>query len=236
MISFIIPAYNEEALIGLCIDSIKREINRFGCVAEIIVVDNLSTDRTAAIATERGARVIECRTKGVTHARQAGFLAASWGLHAYIDADNILPDGWLDNVYALWHNQVVAISGPPYFYEESTIVTGLAALFFQLQRVAHRVGGASLQGGNFIVKRDALIAIGGHSTNIEFFGEDTDLAARLSKVGIVRVVPAMWIYSSSRRLRAQGVVRTAWTYTINYLSVSIFGRPATIKYSDFRGK
>ncbi|MFN4211965.1 MAG: glycosyltransferase family 2 protein, partial [Devosia sp.] len=49
-LAFVIPAYNEEALIGKCLESVIAEIARSGADAEVIVVNNASTDRTGEIA------------------------------------------------------------------------------------------------------------------------------------------------------------------------------------------
>ncbi|MZG53883.1 MAG: glycosyltransferase family 2 protein [Nitrospinae bacterium] len=58
-ISIIIPAYNEESSIGLVLNALPREK-----IHEIIVVDNGSTDETARVATENGARVVKEPKKG----------------------------------------------------------------------------------------------------------------------------------------------------------------------------
>ena len=53
LVSFVVPAYNEEALIGSCLAAITAEVSRAGCPAEIIIVNNGSTDDTSVIV-ERG--------------------------------------------------------------------------------------------------------------------------------------------------------------------------------------
>ena len=53
-ISIIIPAYNEEKSIGLVLKALPQRI-----IHEIIVVDNNSTDDTARVALEHGARVVK---------------------------------------------------------------------------------------------------------------------------------------------------------------------------------
>ena len=58
-ISIIIPAYNEESSIGLVLDALPQEK-----LHEIIVVDNGSTDATARVAQEHGARVVKESRKG----------------------------------------------------------------------------------------------------------------------------------------------------------------------------
>ena len=201
---------------------------------EIIVVDNNSTDATAAVALSQNVCVILESKKGLTHARQAGYRIASYDYQAYIDADNVVPPGWLDNIYELENPSVVALSGPPCYNNQSLFVRMLARMFYVLTQLSHRFVGASLQGGNFILKKWALDAIGGHSVDIEFYGEDTDLAMRLSKVGKIKLLPKMWIYSSDRRYVNQGTVKTVWIYAINYFSVHFMKKPITLKYRDFR--
>jgi glycosyltransferase involved in cell wall biosynthesis len=70
-ISVVIPALNEEAAIGRVVGEVPRHL-----VHEIIVVDNGSTDRTAAIATAAGARVVPEPTRGYGAACLAGARAA----------------------------------------------------------------------------------------------------------------------------------------------------------------
>ena len=67
-ISIIIPAYNEESSIGLVLDALPQEK-----IHEIIVVDNGSTDATARVAQEHGARVVKEPRKGYGSACLKGF-------------------------------------------------------------------------------------------------------------------------------------------------------------------
>ena len=57
MISFIIPAHNEEAWVGRCVSAIRSGLEALGEPHEIIVVDDASTDATASIAQQLGAQV-----------------------------------------------------------------------------------------------------------------------------------------------------------------------------------
>ena len=73
-ISFVIPALNEEAGIGLVLGEIPvSKLNKQGYEVEVIVVDNASTDRTAEIAREHGARVVYEANRGYGNAYKAGF-------------------------------------------------------------------------------------------------------------------------------------------------------------------
>src|SRR2546423_11986426 len=97
-ITVVVPAYNEEGLIGRCLDSLAAQ--DFAGPFEVIVVDNGSTDRTAAVARERGVRVLCEPRKGVCFARQTGTLAAAAPLVANLDADSYAEPDWLSRLVA----------------------------------------------------------------------------------------------------------------------------------------
>lgn len=239
-VSFIIPAFNEEQLLPICIASIQSEIERWHSFVdpttefEIIVVDNNSTDHTSDIAAKYNTILIVETKKGLTKARQAGYKIAKYEYHANIDADNYLPKYWLDNLLQLDDPNVVGISGPPYFKDQTLLIKMSVEIFYFFTRIIHRYIGPSMQGGNFVVKKSALDKIGGHNTDIQFYGEDTDLAVRLSAYGKIKLLRSLWIYSSDRRYIHQGFFNTVFTYTINYFSINFLRRPITKTYEDFR--
>ncbi len=91
-LSVIIPAWNEEKYIGRAIASLKRAAAVYererGGVAEIIVVDNNSSDRTADVARQHGARVVFEPVNNIGKARNAGARTARGKYIAFCDADN----------------------------------------------------------------------------------------------------------------------------------------------------
>jgi len=244
-ISFVIPAYNEEAIIAQCLLSVERELAHTPCDAEVVVVNNASTDRTREIALSfASVRVVDEPTKGLVWARSAGFKATTGELVANIDADTILPEGWLKKVLAQFEKspKLVALSGPFIYHDLSAITRFWVKVFYGLAYITYILNhyilhiGAMLQGGNFVFRRDSWEKVGGFDTSIHFYGEDTDVAKRLSKVGTVRWTFALPVYTSGRRLKAEGVVMMSMKYTINYLWITWFGRPYTKKYIDIRPK
>ena len=76
-----------------------------------------------------------------------------------------------------------------------------------------------LQGGNFILRREALEKIGGFDTSIEFYGEDSDIGKRVGQVGKIKWTFKLPIYSSGRRLLEEGIVTTGLHYTINFFGI-----------------
>lgn len=103
-ISIIIPAYNEEHLIGQCLQSVAEAIaaNRnFGFTHEIIVVDNNSTDNTANLAKQARARVIFEPINHIARARSAGAAAATGEWLIFLDADCVLSAGLVTDIFQL---------------------------------------------------------------------------------------------------------------------------------------
>lgn len=70
--TFILPARNEEKTLPYCIEEIETFINKNKLKAEILVVDNNSTDNTSNIAKDYGARVIFCENIGYGNALNYG--------------------------------------------------------------------------------------------------------------------------------------------------------------------
>ena len=98
-LSFVIPAYNEEAYLPACLESILAQTRELGDEVEIIVVNNASTDRTREVALAySGVRVVDEPRKGLTFARQAGFAASTGKLIANVESDSLLTPGWVQKV------------------------------------------------------------------------------------------------------------------------------------------
>ena len=244
-LSFVIPAYNEEALIGACLDSVLAEIKRSGVDAEVVVVNNASVDRTGEIARGfAGVKVVDEPKKGLVNARHAGFENSSGPLVANIDSDTIVPEGWLTTVVRSFaaDPKLVCLSGPYVYYDMAAWSRFLIRLFYILTWLIYALNhyvlrvGSVVQGGNFVFRRDAWLKAGGFDTSIAFFGEDTDVAVRLSKVGKVKWTWGLPMKTSGRRLEKEGVFKTAGTYTLNFFWVTFRGKPATVDYTDVRPK
>ncbi len=244
-ISFVIPAYNEEDYLAQCLESVRREMARTPCDAEIIVVNNASTDRTGEVARSfEGVRVVDEPRKGLVRARHAGLQAATGDIIANVDADAILPEGWLEKVVREFsrNERLAALSGPYIYYDLPLSRRVLVRIFYVSGYISHIIShhllrrGAVLQGGNFVVRRTHLEQAGGFDTSIEFYGEDSDVARRISKVGRVKWTFRFPMYSSGRRLAHEGMITMGVRYAANHLSILFRGRPFTQEYVDVRTK
>lgn len=245
-LSFVIPAFNEENYIRSCIESIILQCNNstYKNEIEIIVVNNASTDNTEYIANSFGniVKVVNEPRKGLTYARQAGYNASIGELIANIDADCRLPNNWINNVLNEFdtNSNLAALSGPFIYYDLSKIKQILVNSFYYLAFLLYffnrhilRIG-SMVQGGNFIVRRSMFEKINGFNLDINFYGEDTDIARRLHEIGDVLFTNKLKMFSSARRLKYEGVLIMAWKYSINYFWTIFFKRPYTDKYIDIR--
>lgn len=243
-ISFVVPAYNEETYLPDCLDSILAQTRDLpaGSV-EIIVVNNASTDRTREVALSYpGVQVVDEPRKGLTHARQAGFAASTGELIANVDSDSRLTPGWLAQVLSTFaaEPKLVALSGPFVYYDLTPkqrtgvqLFYAAAFLAYVLNRYILRAG-SMVQGGNFVLRRDALEQIGGFNLDISFYGEDADIARRLHRVGRVKFTFDLKMFSSARRLKKEGMFTIAARYSINYFWTIFRKRPFTDHYIDHR--
>ena len=89
MISFIVPAHNEEAWVGRCVSAIRNGAESLGEPHEIIVVDDASSDATASIARQQGAQVVRVEHRQIAATRNAGARQAHGDILFFVDADTL---------------------------------------------------------------------------------------------------------------------------------------------------
>ncbi len=234
-ISLVIPAYNEEAYLSACLDAVMRNVA--GKALEIIVVDNNSTDGTREVIQRYPAvtYVFEPH-KGITRARQRGFLTARGDVVAYVDADTVPPEGWIEQIVQQFTDRptLACLSGPYSFYDLNGIRNAVSAAWFVMARPLAAITGYLMVGGNFAIRREVLEKMGGFDATIEFYGEDVDIARRAHKHGRMLFSSRFVMPTSGRRMQKQGFAKIAGLYFTNYFSIVFRGRPATMEYEDVR--
>ena len=241
-ISAIVCAYNEASHLPACLFSLLSQTRP---PDEILVINNASTDDTAALARQvPGVRVVDEPVKGLVVARERASREARGDILAFVDADCRAPISWIERVE--WRlaarTGTVCVTGPYRFYDWDWKGRTLIRLYDVMVAppthfFVHHVFqvGAILYGGNFAVRREALARIGGFDRSIEFHGEDTNLGRRLSTIGRVEVRPDCWVWTSARRYRAMGKRRVFGLYVRNFWSEILRHRPADVEHVDVRG-
>ena len=235
-ISLIIPAYNEEASIGLCLETVIK--NSKGKFKEIIVVNNASTDKTAEVASRYpGVTVVYEARKGTGNARQTGFEHSHCDVAAYIDSDSLVPEDWVDKIEKWFASdpRVVFLSGAYRYHKGGFYPAWFLDAVWWLSLPAYWAVGYMGNTGNCAIRSSALKEIGGFDRSILFYGDDTDVSRRLHKVGKTIWSMNFYNYSSPRRFEQAGLFTTYFTYMLNYWWPVIFHRPYTPGHHFIKG-
>jgi len=179
-ISVIVPAFNEEKLLGASLAEIKSAARVFearGWSFELIVCDNNSTDRTAEIARTAGAKVVFEPVNQIARARNAGAAAATGDWLIFVDADSH-PSAEL---FADVAEQIVSgdclAGGATLRLDEKLLVVGVIA---RLWNYASRLG-RWLAGSFIFVEAAAFHRLGGFSNEL-FAGEELEFSQRLKRL------------------------------------------------------
>jgi glycosyltransferase involved in cell wall biosynthesis len=205
MVSFIIPAHNEEALIGRAIESIHAAARGCGVEYEIVVADDASTDGTARISEQNGARVVASGRRQISATRNAGARAALGDRFIFVDADSMVPADVLAETLAALREGAVGggaltgFDGPIPLYARM-----LLSVLLVMFRVLRLCGGAYL-----FCTRAAYEAVGGWDETV-FAGEEILMCRALKRHGRFRLISAR-IITSGRKLRAHSATEVLWT-------------------------
>ena len=241
-LSVIVCAHNEARFLPACLHSLLAQTR---VPDEILVVNNASTDETRAVAQQiPHVLVVDEPRKGLVVARETGCRAATGDLLVYLDADCRAPLTWLERVERRFLDSpdLLALSGPYRYYDwdwwgrllirtyDFTLAPATQLLVKYILRI-----GTIFYGGNFAVRADALEAIGGFDTSIEFHGEDTNVGRRLFAIGRVEMVHDCYLFTSARRYNAMGKGAVFRLYVRNFTSELLHHRPRDTSHVDVRG-
>jgi glycosyltransferase involved in cell wall biosynthesis len=195
MISFIIPAHNEQAEIGGTLQAIHDAARAVGRPYEIIVVDDASTDATAEIARQNSATVLPVSHRQIAATRNSGGRAAQGEYFFFVDADTTINPRVMASALRVMDKGAVGGGAPAQFDGTAPLYAQLLALWFGLfMRLADISGGAFL-----FCTRDAFHTVGGFDERL-FGAEDAAMSWALRREGRF-VVLWKYVITSSRRLR-----------------------------------
>jgi glycosyltransferase involved in cell wall biosynthesis len=198
MLSFIVPAHNEELWIGKCLHSIRSTMEKLSEPYEVIVVDDSSTDLTHQIAEQWGARTLRVEHRKISAVRNVGAQAARGGVFFFVDADTQVNERAAGAA-------LVALRGGAAGGGCVPDLEGSIPLWGRIIHFMACVAGRLIRlvGGCFLFcTREAYTAVGGFSEDL-YAGEDIAFVRALKKVGRF-VVPKPTVVTSARKLRVAG--------------------------------
>jgi glycosyltransferase involved in cell wall biosynthesis len=198
--SFVVPAYNEERLIGATLDAIHTAARSIGQPYEIVVANDASTDKTPAIARAHGARVVDCQHRQISRVRNTGARASTGDTLIFVDADTLISPAVVRASLAAPECGAAGVGslpeieglqpwwGPPTLFAVDTFM-----------RSMHWAAGCYVG-----VTRAAFEAVGGFDERV-FVCEELFLSQALKKIGPV-VILREQVVTSGRKLRTH----SAW--------------------------
>jgi glycosyltransferase involved in cell wall biosynthesis len=194
MLSLIVPAHNEEQLLGRTLEAILRSAVGAGPF-EVIVVDDASTDRTGSIAAEFGARVVRVEHRQIAATRNSGARAARGELFFFIDADTVVNPAAIRAACQAVQRGAVGGGFVIRFDEHLPLGWRLAyTMCIPIMRRGWVLGGACL-----FCTRAAFARVGGFDERY-FASEEVHFIRALERQGRV-VVPRPEVVTSARKIR-----------------------------------
>jgi len=222
-ISVVVCTYNgartlRECLAGLC------DLDYPDC--EVIVIDDGSTDGSAAIARQFPCRLVSTENRGLSRARNSGLELATGSIVAYIDDDAYPDPHWLRHLATAFRHSTHAGMGGPnlpppgdgWIAECVASAPGNPVHILVSDREAEHVPGC-----NMAFRKAALEAIGGFDPQFRVAGDDVDLCWRLTDAGFtLGFSPAAVVWHHRRNSlrafwrqqrgygRAEGMLQRKW--------------------------
>lgn len=223
-ISFVVPVRNGASHLPRCLRSIRNAGHTLNG-PEIVVVDNGSTDDSAALAAGHGARVVAGADLRVGGLRNAGVRASSGAILAFVDADHEIAPDWIARCQAALAADRVGAAGRLYDGPQpGTWVQRAYACLREHPPASRDV--EWLGAGNLAVWRHVFEAVGGFDESVEAC-EDVDLCRAIRAHGW-RVVsePGMRSVHHGDPATLGAVFRGERWRARDNLRVSLRGRPS----------
>ena len=196
LISFIVPAYNEEVMIGATVRALVASASALNEPFEVIVVDDASTDASAAMARAEGASIVSVDLHKISAVRNAGARAAKGDLLVFVDADTLVPEATLRGMLAALAGGAIA-GGARVRFDGHGIGAGARMLGELGCWVLFHLGFA---GGCFLFARRAAFDAAGGFDERYFASEEIHMKLALARLGRFAMVPAA-VITSGRKLR-----------------------------------
>jgi glycosyltransferase involved in cell wall biosynthesis len=221
MISFIVPAYNEEHELADTLSSIREAASGAQQCYEIIVVDDASTDATPKIASAAGAKVVPINRRHIAASRNAGARASQGEYLFFVDADTRIDRAHVTGGIAALQNGYagggarVAMDGFVPFWGR-LLLSGFGAIYF----------GLNLAAGAFLfTTRCNFDRVGGFDEQY-FAGEEVYFSLELKKQGGFKILREP-VVTSARKLR----MHSAKDFLCEFFGV-IFRGPRGVRSRD----
>lgn len=218
MLSIVIPTLNEEEYLPKLLKSIEeQDFDNY----EVIVADANSKDKTRQVAERFNCKVVEggMLPKG----RNRGAEAARGDILLFLDADKLLPPGFLRKVLEVFQRRDLDMATfPVKFYDGGKFINFLVdPLWNYVGYISKGIFPFTL--GAILVNKEVHERINGFNEEIIEIGEDNWYARQINREGKTSFIHSVKLLDSVRRLEQDGYVKTYLKYILAALYMFLFG-------------
>ncbi|WP_258723305.1 glycosyltransferase family A protein [Cellulomonas sp. NS3] len=209
-LSVVIPVKDDAVALRACLTHLDRQTRP---AWEVVVVDNGSTDDSAAVAVAHGARVVPESAPGIPAAAAAGYDAARGDVIVRCDADTLVPPDWLASVARHFEDDPAldAVTGTGTFYDvprwRATVVGWLyLRTYYAAMHAA--MAHPPLWGSNMALRRTSWVAVRERVNRADPEShDDVDLSFALGPGARLRYDRRLRVRVSGRSLHGAAQVR-----------------------------
>ena len=227
-VSIVIPTFNEERFLESTLKSVRNQTYKGEC--EIVVVDSMSTDRTAEIAKKYADKVITRKTT-IAEAKNLGAEKSSGSVIVFLDADTLLDKNFVSRAMKHLKNPKVSMVVGTFASLESDIRSKLTAKLWCETCNAISMSGRLFHVGpaTFAVKRDRFKIVKGYDKTYKVF-EDVKFATEISKTGRVVLDRSLKNKTSMRKFNKYGHFKWGFYALKLCIMYLLFPRPLDARY------
>lgn len=236
-IAVVIPSRNDAQMLASCLAMLQNQTRP---ADEIIVIDNSSTDHTAAVCDAAGVRRILVSLPGIAASTAAGFDAATSDIIARLDTDSRPPTDWLQRIEATLDSAgpLTAVTGPAYFYGANKLVCWLGRHIYLggfFWAVGLLMGHAPVFGSNFAVRADVWDRLR-HTVirDNSLVHDDFDISYHLRPDMSVTYDPLLQVGVSARPFANLNAMRSRMAMTVETFRVEFAAQPPLRRLAERR--
>ena len=202
-LAIIVPAFNEAAYLPATLDALYTAAEHLhadsDAKVDVVVVDNNSTDETAAVAQSKGAAAVHEPVQGIARARNAGARHTQSDVLVFVDADALVPPALLSAIHDAMSDPACVGGGVDVEYRPERRSVRLYLHAWRLLALRMRL----VQGATQFCRRSVFDEIGGYDERA-WIGEDVDFYRGLERYakrtgGTVRLIDQPRVQASARR-------------------------------------